>query len=395
MDDAVVLGVARTPFGRLGGSLASIATTQLGAIAVRAAVERSGIAPEVVDAVYLGLCLPSGGMTAARMAALQAGLPLGTLSLTIDRACCSAMTAVAQAAASINHGDAKVIVAGGMENMSRTPKLAHDARFGRKVGDVVLEDPLVIRNPYLDEPMARYTGTTALRYGVDRHAQDEWALRSQERWRDADAGGRLREEIVPVEVGTGSVASPFERDEQPRPNTTLEALARLPTVYGSPTVTAGNAPGLNDGATALVVSSWPAADDLGVRPLASIVRAVSIAGEPRESVRLPADAINHVLSRAGIGLRDVDLFEINEAFAATAVVSTQVLADGDPVLLEKIRSRTNVNGGAVAIGHPIGATGARLVMTLVLELRRRGGGIGVAAICGGVGQADAVVVRVD
>ena len=328
--EVAIVAAARTPFARLGGSLAAVPTVDLGGAAIREAVRRSGVDPSDVDAAYLGLCLPSGGMTAARMAALRGGLPLTTRSLTIDRACCSAMTAMGQAMANIRGGDARVVVAGGMESMSRTPFLMPQARWGQRVGDITIEDPLVIRNPYLDEPMARYTGVTSLAYGVDREAQDGWALVSQQRWQAGEAAGAFDDERFSIEIETQRDGpAVFGRDEHPRPDSTLERLARLPTVYGSPTVTAGNAPGLNDGATATVMMATKDAADRGLRPLATVVAYAAICCEPRESVRLPADAIRAALDAAGLTLAEMALIEINEAFAATVLVSSLVLADRD------------------------------------------------------------------
>jgi acetyl-CoA C-acetyltransferase len=391
-----VLSAVRTPIGKLGGSLRTVPTTELGGIAIRAAVERAAIDPATVDSVHLGLCLPTGGMTAARSAALAAGLALSTRSLTIDRACCSAMTAIGQSMAGLAVGDVTITVAGGMENMSRTPLLFPAARGGTRVGDVTMEDPLVIRNPYLDAPMARYTGEVAIEYGVDRPVQDAWSVRSQQHWAEADAGGRFADELVGVQITEDrGRSSTLTRDEHPRPGTSLDDLARLKTVYGSPTVTAGNAPGLNDGASALVLVDDNGLEQTGARPIARVLTHVAIAGEPRQSVRLPADAIRLALDRVGMRLQDIDLIEINEAFAATAVVSTRSLAESSGLAVDEVQARTNVHGGAVAMGHPIGASGARIVTTLIHALRGRGGGLGVAAICGGIGQADAVVVRVD
>lgn len=385
----VVSSAVRTPVGRFGGSLRSVPTVDLGAIVVREAVARAGVSPAAVDAVFLGTCLPGPPMTAARVAALLAGMPQSTLSLTIDRACCSAMTAVGLAAGQLLAGAANVVVAGGMENMSATP-LLQPTRWGHRLGDLTLSDPLIIRNPVLDQPVARYTGEVSLEFGLGREAQDSWALLSQRRWEAAAAAGRFSSETVPVPVGDMEVTI----DEQPRPDTSLEKLARLKTVYGSPTVTAGNAPGLNDGASALVITTAGFAERNGLPVLAHLRSYGAVAGDPRYAAALPADAIDKALALGKLELDAIDLLEINEAFAATPLVSTKVLSDHHECDVEALRERTNVDGGAVAIGHPIGASGARIVTHMVHELRRRGGGLGAAAICGGAGQSDAIVIQV-
>jgi acetyl-CoA C-acetyltransferase len=243
----------------------------------------------------------------------------------------------------------------------------------------------------LDAPVARYTGEVGLEFGYDRAAQDEWALLSQRRWGAAHEADRFAAELVAVPRGDGTQLS---QDEHPRPHTTLEQLAKLRTVYGSPTVTPGNAPGLNDGAAAVLLATPRAAAERGLRPLARIRGFASVSGDPRYAAALPADAIVLVLRNAGVAIEQVDLLEINEAFAATALVSTHLLAKTFGTDAESLRSRTNVDGGAVAIGHPVGASGARIAVHLVHEMRRRGGGLAVASICGGVGQADAILLEV-
>jgi acetyl-CoA C-acetyltransferase len=282
-----------------------------------------------------------------------------------------------------------------MENMSRTPYLVPQMRWGARLGDLTIRDELVIRNAYLEMPMAKYAGEVAGERGVDRKQQDEWALRSHRAWGEAQARGRFNEELVQMENPSPREDKPLlTHDEHPRPETTLEKLSSLKPVYESPTVTAGNASGISDGATATLLMKKEEAKKRRILPLGKIITYAPICGEPRESPLLPAIAIKKVLDQADLTLDDMKLIEINEAFAAMPLVSSLVLGDGDLKKTGKIREKLNVDGGAIAIGHPIGATGARLLMHLFYELRRQGGGYGVVAICGAIGQADAAIVEV-
>ena len=295
----------------------------------------------------------------------------------------------------IRNGEIHTAIAGGMEAMSQTPLIARGVRWGVRLGGVMLEEPLFLRNPILNIPLAVGAGEVALQHGVGREEQDQWALRSHQKYFSALEAGRLENEIRQVEIPSGKgPPRSIDRDESPRSDTTIEKLRTLPTVYGSKTVTAGNAPGLNDGASALILMSEERQRELGIVPLAKILAYVNIAGDPLASPYLPAHAILKALEKAGRKLSDLRRLEINEAFAATALVSTKVLSSDSQKALEGLRSITNVNGGAVAIGHPTGASGGRIAMTLVYELRRAGGGLGAAAICGGYGQSDAVIVEV-
>jgi acetyl-CoA C-acetyltransferase len=348
-----------------------------------------------VDAAILGLCLPGVGLSPARQAVLAAKFPMETNAFTVDRACCSALTAVGMGMHWILQGQASIVISGGMENMSRTPYQIPQMRWGARLGDLTIRDDLVIRNAFLDMPMAKYAGEVAVENGVDRREQDEWALQSHQRWAAAQESGKLAEELIPVEIPSAKREKTIlTRDEHPRPDATLESLSALKTVYESPTVTAGNASGISDGATAILLMKRDEAGKRGIQPLGRLVAYAPICGDPRQSPLLPAAAIKKVLSRAALSLEDMKLIEINEAFAAMPLVSTLVLSDFDRKKTEKLRERVNVNGGAIAIGHPIGATGARLLMNVLYELRRRGGGYGIAAICGAIGQADAAIVEV-
>lgn len=385
----------RTPFGRFGGALLDIPSVELGGLVIRKVMENLPVDEKEIDGVIMGLCLPGVGLSPARQAVLAAKLPVETNAFTVDRACCSALTAVGIGMQFILREQASVIIAGGMENMSRTPYLIPQVRWGARLGDFTIRDELVIRNAYLDMPMAKYAGEVAVEKGVDRREQDEWALRSHKRWGEAQAKNKFNEELISVEISSSKGEKLlFTQDEHPRPDTTIEKLSGLKPVYASPTVTAGNASGISDGATATILMKKEEAKKRGILPLGKIVVYSPVCGEPRESPVLPAVAIKKVLDQADLTLEDMKLIEINEAFAAMPLVSSLVLSDFDRRKAEKIREKLNVNGGAIGIGHPIGATGARLLMHMLYELRRKGGGQGVIAICGAIGQADAMIVEV-
>jgi acetyl-CoA C-acetyltransferase len=397
MREVVIVSAARTPFGKFGGQLKDLSAVELGTKAVAASLKRIRLDPAAVDELYMGVAVLAGtASVAARQILISSGLPPHTPSLTIDRACCSSMTCLGLGMRDIRSGEARTVVAGGMEAMSQAPLIARGVRWGVRLGGVMLEEPLFLRNPILNIPLAVGAAEVALQYGVDREEQDQWALRSHQKYFSALAAGKFAAEIEPVELPAAKGAGfAMDRDESPRADTTLEKLRALPTVYGSKTVTAGNAPGLNDGASALVLMSGEKQRELGADPLGRILAYVNIAGDPLASPYLPALAIRRALDKIDRKLTDLKRLEINEAFAATALVSTRALSPDSARSLEHLRDITNVNGGAVAIGHPTGASGGRIVMTLIHELRRAGGGLGAAAICGGYGQSDAVIVEVD
>lgn len=393
--DVVVTAVARTPFGRFNGALRERSGPQLGATIIDAVLERARLPEGSVDAVYMGVgMIGSATLTPARQATLLSRLPSETPSLAVDRACCSGMTAVGLGFKDIRAGAAETVICGGFESLSRTPLLMPRAR-DRALGEVVLDDPLLLRGPVVDAPIAAYTADEALKHGIDRSAQDAWAVESHRRYFAADEQGYFDFERVPVEIpGDAGRATVVEKDESPRRDTSLERLATLKTVHGAKTITPGNAPGLNDGAAALVVLTARKARELALPILARIRGYAQVSEGPTSGSYTPAIAIGRLLERHGLTASQLDLIEINEAFAATLLVSTLHLAGGDPEGAERLRARTNVHGGAVAIGHPLGASGARLVLTLINGLRRRGGGLGAAAICGGFGQGDGVLVEV-
>lgn len=390
-DNVVIAGYARTPFGRFGGALRDKSAAKLGAFIVDALLDKTGLAPEEVEAAYFGVgMIGAATLTPARQAVLLSRLANETPSFAIDRACCSGMTALGLGFKDIRAGEADLLLCGGFESLSQTPNLLPRTRT-KSLGPVVLDDPLLMRTPVVASSIAGYTSSEALRHGIDRARQDEWALASHRRYFEAEAAGYFEDERVAIQAGDAVVAA----DESPRADTSAEKLARLSPVHGSQTITAGNAPGLNDGAALLVVAREEKARALRLPVLARLRGYAQVADGPTSGSYTPAIAIGRLLARHGLKPAGLDRIEINEAFAATPLVSTLRLADDDSALADRLRARTNVHGGAVAIGHPLGATGARLVMTLINDLNRRGGGVGVAAICGGFGQGDAVLVEVE
>lgn len=393
MKETVIVSAARTAIGKFGGGLKEVPATDLGAKAIAAAIERADIAPAEVDYVLMGMVVQAGvGQAPARQASIKAGLPVGVPSDTINKVCASSLRAVNLADALIRSGDINVVVGGGMESMSQAPYLLPGARWGYRMGDGRVVDAVIkdgLWCPFGDCHMGVYGSTVAAEYGVTREEQDQWAWRSQQRAVRALAEGWFREEIIPIEVaGSRGVNKVFDIDEGPRPDTTPERLAALKPAFASEgTITAGNAPGLSDGAAALVLMSRERAEELGLAPLATIISQGQVSQAPPYLHTVPYLSGKAALDRAGLRAEDLDLIEVNEAFAAVALTSMK-LGPWDP---EKV----NVNGGAIALGHPIGASGARILMTLTFELRRRGGGLGLAAICSGGGQGEATVIRVE
>jgi acetyl-CoA C-acetyltransferase len=399
-DRVGVLGFARTAVGRFGGALRTLSLPQLGSIAVTEALRRAGVDGARVDELALGVNFPGSQRSVARQVQLRAGIPDDRVSYTVDRACCSSLAAVSLASRGLRLGETRIAVSGGVENLSRVPYFVEAARFGQRLGDIVLTDQLVVECPHTGVPRAVQAADEAAEYGIGRAEQDEWALGSHQRYAAAKADGRFDAEIIEVHTTDDEgCAVDLHTDEPPRPDSTAEGLAALRTVNGSSTVTAGNAPDLSSGATALVLACDGLADggggsDPDAVPVAHLRGWSAAAGHPQRVASMPASAARLALQRTGLTLDDIELIEINEAFAAVPLVTTFVLADGDRARAEKLRTRTNVNGGSVAIGHPTGATAGRLVMTCLTELRRRGGGRGLVTICGGVGEAEAVVVEV-
>jgi acetyl-CoA C-acetyltransferase len=391
MPKTVILGAARTPIGKMGGSLSTLDATELGATAMQAALERAQVAPEQVEHVVMGQVLQAGqGQIPSRQAQIKAGIPKEVSSETINKVCASGLRATVILDQAIRAGDVQVGVGGGMESMSQAPYLLPGARFGFRMGDVKALDAMVhdgLTNPFSGKQMFVEATEVGEELEITRADLDRWALRSHERALAATDEGRLPEEIVPVTVKGRKGDTVVEVDEAPRRDTTLEVLAKLPGLIGKEgSHTAGNSPGVNDGGGALVVSSdeWAAAN--GREALAEIVAHAQSADEFAYLARTPASAAKKALEKAGLQPGDIDVWEINEAFASVTLNSIRMLNIDE--------ERVNVCGGAVAIGHPIGASGARILGAIVYELRRRGGGLGCAAICSGGGQGDAVILKV-
>lgn len=391
--ETVIVSAARTPFGRLGGSLASLSAPDLGGIAISEAIKRAGITVESIDNVIMGIVLQGGaGQIPSRQATRKAGLPWETPSETVNKVCASGLRAVTLADQQIRSGDASIIVAGGMESMSSAPYLLKKARWGYRMGNDEIVDLMVhdgLWCAFHNRHMAVHGSVVAAEYGISREEQDEWALRSHQRAIKAIDSGVMAEEIIPVTIpqkkGEPKVIT---IDEGPRRDTSLEQLGKLPPVFDkNGTVTAGNAPGVNDGAGAMVLMAKEQAQAHGIRPLAKIVGHAFVALEAQYIASAPGYAVKKLLQRTGLKISDINLFEINEAFAAVPLVSQKIAGWNQELV--------NVNGGAVALGHPIGASGARIIMTLIYELRRRGGGYGIAAICSGAAQGDAILIKVD
>jgi acetyl-CoA C-acetyltransferase len=391
MPKTVVLGAARTPFGKLGGGLSSLAATELGGKAIEAALERSGVGPEEVQHVSFGTVLQAGqGMIPSRQAQINAGIPNTVSSETVNKVCASSLRATTLTDTAIRAGDVEVAVSGGMESMSQAPFMLQKARFGYRMGDAELIDAMTydgLRNPFTGKQMAPEANDVAEELEMTRADMDKFAVRSHERAGQATEEGRLPEEIVSVTVESKKGDQTVEVDEAVRPDISLEKVSKLPPMVENGTHTAGNSPGVNDGAGALVLASDEWAKRSGKEVLATLIAHAQVADDFPYLAKTPARATKAALEKAGLSVDDIDLFEINEAFASVALNSMR--------MLEVEEDRVNVNGGAIALGHPIGASGARIVMTLIHELRRRGGGLGVAAICSGGGQGDALILEVN
>ncbi len=394
MGRTVILEGARTAFGRFGAGLSALSASDLGGIAIKEALARANVAGDEVDEVIVGTVLQAGqGQIPSRQAATKAGIPWHVKTETINKVCASGMRSVTLGDQLIRLGDEEVIVAGGMESMSNAPYYLPKGRFGLKMGDAALVDGMIFDGLSCSfSPnhvhMGTYGNSTADDFSLTREMQDEWSLRSHQLAVQAIDAGYFKEEIIPVEIpqrrGEPVVV---DTDEGPRRDTSLETLAKLRPAFGKDgTITAGNAPGVNDGACALVLMNEARAEKEGKTPLAYIIGHAEVAIEPEKFPETPGLVINELLTKTGKTLEEIDLFEINEAFAAVALASSKI-AELDP---EKV----NVNGGAVALGHPIGASGARIILTLAYALKRRGGGIGIASICSGGGQGDAIMIEV-
>ena len=390
---AVITGIARTPLGKFGGGLASLTAVDLGGEAIKGALQRSRLDAAMVDEVIFGQVLQAGaGQITSRQAAVRAGVPMTVPSTTVNKVCLSGMTAIAMADRSVRLGETSFIVAGGMESMSNAPYLSPATRWGARMGDAQLVDVLMhdgLWCAFDNCAMGESSDAKNARLGISREQQDEWAAESHRRAVQAVEAGAFENEIVAVQVPQrkGDPVT-VELDEGIRPDTTVESLRKLrPAFTPDGTTTAANASQISDGAAAVIVADRAAAEAAGLPILAEIVAYGQVAGPDATLQERPAEALAMALKKAGMSSGDLDLVEINEAFAAVALWSAH--------MLDLDHEKVNVNGGAVALGHPIGATGARLVVTLVNELRRRGGGIGGATLCGGGGQGDALIIRVE
>ncbi|MCM3628616.1 acetyl-CoA C-acetyltransferase [Paenibacillus glycanilyticus] len=386
---SVIVAGARTAFGKFGGQFKAVPAVQLGASVIEGALQRSGINADQVEGVIMGMVLQAGaGQIPSRQAARLAGLSWDVPSETINKVCASGLRAITAADQMIRSGDAHILVAGGMESMSRAPYAVPSARWGARMGNAAIVD--LMNNDGLfcafhQVPMGSLGNRVADEFKIGRKEQDEWALRSHIRAVAAQQNGRFAEEIVTITLDDGTKAG---SDECPRPDTDAAKLAKLkPAFDKTGTITAGNAPGVNDGAAAVTVMSAEEASRQGIMPLATILGHASAGAEAAYLATVPALAIRRLLKKTGIPIERIDLFEVNEAFASVVLISGQMLG-WDP---EKV----NVNGGAIALGHPIGASGARIVLTLIHELKRRGGGLGIAAICSGGAQGDAILLQVE
>ena len=391
MPSSVILGTARTPFGKMGGALSTLGATDLGGQVIEAALERSGVEPAQVEQVVFGQVLQAGqGQIPSRQAQIKGGIPRDVPSETVNKVCASGMRTLGIADMAIRAGDAEVAVTGGMESMSQAPYLLPGARFGFRMGDVTAVDAMThdgLTNPFTEKQMINEASEVSNELEITRLDMDRFAERSHRLAAEATEAGRLADEIVGVTVKTRKGENTVEADEAIRPDTTLETLAKLRAIGGEDaTHTAGNAPGVNDGAGAIVVASSDWAEREGRTPLARVLSYGMVGDDFAYLAKTPANAAKQALEKIGKSPADVDLWEINEAFASVALNSVRMLGvDEDKV---------NVNGGAIALGHPIGASGARIVGSLVHELQRRGGSLGVAAICSGGGQGDAIVIEV-
>lgn len=404
--EVVCVEACRTPYGVMGGKLKEYDAPQLGALAIKEVLRRTHgkVRPEDVDYVYMGQVVPAGnGQIPARQAALLAGLPDSVPAISVNKVCSSGIKTIDLGAQSIMLGRSEIVIAGGQESMSNCPYALPEMRFGRRMGllnascvDLMVYDGLW--DAFYNRHMAIHGSETSDEFGFTREDNDEWGLHSQMRAVAAMEAGRLNDEIFPVEIRGGKEI--LSRDEGPRPATTLENLAKLPPVFnhksavtGKPgSVTAGNAPGVNDGGDVCLLMSREKADQLGLKPLFSIVDYAEVSQQTKDIATVPGLSIKKVLEQNGLTYKDMDLIEINEAFAAVVLVSARRILGLSP---EEMLAKVNVNGSAIAYGHPIGATGARIVMTLAYELKRRGGGIGVCGICSGHAQGDAMLIKVE
>ena len=401
-NDVVIVSAARTPFGRFGGSLRDIDYYELGAIPMREVIKRAGVKPDVVNEVFWGVgdtsaCRDPYTPVAARQSLIRAGLPHETVSISFDMACVSAMHAVKLAAMEMAAGEIEIAIAGGATSFGQSPMVVRGLRFnGFRMGDVKMEDPLYALGYKDFNPVSVDSDNVAHEYGFTRKDLDEWAFRSHQNYGKAWNAGKFKDEIMPLPIpqpkGDPKV---LDIDEQYRADTTLERLAGLKAVYNTRMITAGNAPGLNDGATAILLMTRKKARELGLKVLATVIASTSIAINASRMPEGPGFSMLKALQKANLTFDDMAVMEINEAFACVPLVSMKVAAEGDNKKYQTLFDRMNPNGSAIAIGHPNTASGARIIMNLMYELQRRGGGYAMGSLCGGLAQADACIIKVE
>jgi len=400
--DVVIVAAARTPFGRFGGSLRDIDYYELGAIPMREVMKRTGVKPNVINEVFWGVgdtsaCRDPYTPVAARQSLIKAGLPHETVSISFDMACVSAMHAVKLAAMEMAAGEIDAAIAGGATSFGQSPMVVRGLRFnGFRMGDVKMEDPLYALGYKDFNPVSVDTDNVANEYGFTRQDLDEWALRSHQNYGQAWKEGKFKEEIMPLPIpqpkGDPKI---LDIDEQYRPDTSIEGLTKLKAIYNTRMITAGNSPGLNDGATAIMLMTRKRAKELGLKVLGIIIASTSIASNASRMPEGPGIAMLKALKKASLTWDDMALLEVNEAFAAVPLVSMKVAAEGDSARYKKMFDKMNPLGSAIAIGHPNTASGARIIMNLMYELRRRGGGYAMGSLCGGLAQADACIIKVE
>jgi acetyl-CoA C-acetyltransferase len=400
--DVVIVAAARTPFGRFGGSLTNIDYFELGAIPMREVVKRTGIKPNMINEVFWGVgdtsaCRDVFTPVAARQSLIRAGLPHETVSISFDMACVSAMHAVKLAAMEMAAGEIDCAIAGGATSFGQSPMVVRNLRFnGFRMGNVTMEDPLLALGYKDFNPVSVDTDNVAAEYGFTREDQDVFAARSHQNYEKAWKAGKFKDEMIPMTFpqpkGDPKV---LDIDEQFRAGTTVEGLAKLKTIYGTKMITAGNAPGLNDGATAILLMTRKKANELGLKVLGQVIASTSIAINASRMPEGPGYAMLKALDKAKLKWDDMKIMEINEAFAAVPLVSMKVAAKGDNAMYKKLYDRMNPLGSAIAIGHPNTASGARIIMNLMYELRRMGGGYAIGSLCGGLAQADACIIKVE
>jgi acetyl-CoA C-acetyltransferase len=400
--DVVIVGAVRTPFGRFGGSLANIDYYELGAIPMREVVKRTGVKPSDINEVFWGVgdtsaCRDPYTPVAARQSLIRAGLPHETVSISFDMACVSAMHAIKLAAMEMAAGEIETAIAGGAASFGQSPLIVRGVRFnGFRMGDVKMEDPLLALGYKDFNPVSVDSDNVAYEYKFTRQDMDEWSARSHTNYGKAWEAGKFKDEMMPLPIPQPK-GDPkmLDIDEQYRAGTTMEGLAKLKPIYNTRMITAGNAPGLNDGATAILMMTRGKAQQLGMKVLGTVVTSVSIAINASRMPEGPGLAMLKALKKANLKMDDMKIMEINEAFACVPLVSMMVAVDNDKAKYKALREKMNVNGSAIAIGHPNTASGARVVMNLMYELRRMGGGYAMGAICGGLAQADACIIKVE